>query len=435
MRLVRDGLITLFCRVLSMLGALGLSVATARCLGPQGRGIFALPTIDAAIATAMFVGLSTAVSYQLLHQQAGRAAIRAIARVALPFVAAGSVIVIALGVAGHHGWATGFALASLPFAAMTSIAQGVCYGTHRVRLANYIGLALTLVTLLGTILGFAFIARSPRVAIAAWLLSQALVALAASIVVARIGRELPAVAAAAPGAFPFAAKNGAVNLVTLLNYRADVYIVALLTPPSVLGMYTLAVAGAEATQLATQAIATSTAPHIGSLPPDRAQALTARAARNNVAVTALACVTIAVSAPALIAALFGPAFAPVGGVLRILLLGIAAMSVSGVLSNYFTLALGKPEQSLVIAGMGALTSIALGIVLVPRLGITGAAISVAVSYICSATLYVLLFTRATHIALRDIIVLRRADLQAYTSLIARSVGRIVRLMNLSERRT
>ncbi len=434
MRLVRDGLITLLCRVLSMVGALGLSVVTARCLGPQGRGVFALPTINAAIATAMFVGLSTAMSYLLL-QQAGRGAIRAVLLAAIPFVAVGSVMVVALGLVGNHGWATVFAVASLPFAAMTSIAQGVCYGTHRVRLANYIGLSLTLVSLLGTIAGFVLIERTPRIAIAAWLLSQVLVAVAGIAIITRIGRELAPSASPARNALHFATKIGAVNLVTLLNYRADVYIVALFTPPSVLGMYTLAVAGAEATQLATQAIATSTAPHIGSLPPDRSRALTARAARNTVAIAALACIAIASVAPRMVPALFGSAFQPVVGVLRILLVGIVALSVSGILSNYFTLALGKPERSLAIAGAGALTSVVLGLILVPRTGITGAAISVAASYICSATLYVLLFARAAEMPLRDILVLDTTDLYAYANLTLRTFAKLRRIVALSERPT
>jgi O-antigen/teichoic acid export membrane protein len=427
--LVRDGTVTLICRIGSLFGALALSIATARFLGPAGRGIFSLPTIDAGIATSFFLGLSTSTSYLLLNAKAGRGAIRAALLAAIPFVIGCTALVVALGLIGHHTWATLYAAASLPFAALFAIAQGVCTGTKRIRLANYIGVSLIFVTLTGTLLGFYFIGRTPFVAIAGWLISQAVVATAGIFIIARIAGELDDKHVSTLVALGFAARLGAVNLVTLLNYRADVYIVALFSTPSVLGMYTLAVAGAEAALTATQAVATTTAPHIGSLPDTESRQLTARAARNNVALATVTCLIIAAAAPVLIPAVFGRSFVPVVGALRILLFGIVAMSASAVLSNYFTLSRGRPEVSFYVASASATVSIVLSLILVPRMGINGAAISVASSYVFSAAIMIAYFQHETLLPFHQILILQRADVRAYRQLSGRLIGHLRRRGN------
>jgi O-antigen/teichoic acid export membrane protein len=417
--LVRDGLVTFMCRLLAILAALTMSILTARFLGPAGRGIFVLPTVDAGIAASFLAGLSAATSYFLLNARAGRGAIRTTLIAALPLTLACTALVFALGWVGHHLWASIYAAAFLPPTAIFLVAQGVCYGTKRIRMANYLGVSQSIMLLVAMIAGFLIVGRTPAVAIGAWLISQVFVAGFGIVLIRRYGGSLSHDRASTLSTLSFATRMGGVSMVTLLNYNVDVYMVGLLTTPGVLGMYTLAVSGAQAALSATQSVATTTAPHIGSLSDDDSRELTARAARNNVAIASAAAVLIALLARVLVHLAFGDRFGPVVGALRILLIGIVAMSTSAVLSNYFTLRRGRPELSFFVSSVGAAASIVLSCLLIPRLGINGAAIAVTSSYLLSTTLLVRAFTRESKLPLMTVLLLQAADVRAYRQMLGR----------------
>src|SRR6185312_6931548 len=85
----------------------------------------------------------------------------------------------------------------------------------------------------------------------------------------------------------FSVRAGLANLVTQLNYRGDLYVVALLTTPAVLGQYTVAVSAAETLLIVTQIPALVTSPHVGSMECGPAARLTAACVRTTL-VAALA---------------------------------------------------------------------------------------------------------------------------------------------------
>src|SRR5690348_7675566 len=67
-RVMYDGLYTFAVRLLNIGMAAGLTVLTARMLGPSGRGTYALPGVEAALVASAFGGLSSATSYFLLNR-------------------------------------------------------------------------------------------------------------------------------------------------------------------------------------------------------------------------------------------------------------------------------------------------------------------------------------------------------------------------------
>src|SRR3984957_8274496 len=234
---------------LARIGVLGLAAAinilVARGLGPAGGGPYALPSIDASMATTFALGLSSAVSYYMLKRRSG-------ARVLLPalasagmFVAAGSVLTVAIAWWNHNLWAAWPALAYLPSYAVVTLVSGYCIGTGRVRWWSIVNVATMLATLVLIGTGFLTVGRPPAVAIAGWAGGMLVVALAGAVAVARDARKLGDDGEKAEGFANYGGRAGLVNVMTLLNYRVDVYIVAALAPLSVLGMYAVAVAGAE----------------------------------------------------------------------------------------------------------------------------------------------------------------------------------------------
>jgi O-antigen/teichoic acid export membrane protein len=400
--------------MLTMLLAAALGILTARILGTHGRGIYVTPMVNAGIVTAAFTGLSSATSYFLLRRNAGRTVVRAGLVVALGFIVVAAGAVCILAAIGHALWAAAAAIISLPGPAALMIATGYATGTYRVRLCAVLGAASTAVTLVVMLFIF-FVSgeRNPSGAIVGWLIATNLVAVGVVVWMLRDSRRLPAGTISLTSYARYTLRSGLVGLVTLLNYRADVYLVAVLGTPAMLGMYTLAVSAAETLLTTTQVTAVVTAPHVGGLEEREAAALAARAVRHNVLIAGLCCAGLAILAPFAVQLLYGSTFLPVVPALRVLLIGVFALSLGSPMATYFTIRLGRPEVPLILASSSAVICIVACIVLIPRIGLVGAALASTIAYIAGQTAAIVWFTSVARVGVRAMLVPRRSDLLAY----------------------
>ncbi len=411
---ISDGIFTFALRIANVLAALILGVLTARLLGPAGKGVYALPMVQAGLLSTGFAGLMSATSYFMLNERSGRRIVATASYAALGFIAVAALGVLALAAIGHSLWAAPAAIASLPAVAAVNVVTGYVVGIRRVRYATTVALATTLATLSFMGAGLFLVARSPFVAIAAWIASTSLVAFAAYAAMLVHSRRLERGQPVPVRRFwHMALKIAATGFVSLLNYRADLYIVAVLLPPAELGLYTVAVSGAESLLVPTQVAALVSSPHIGSLQPAAAAQLAARCVRNNLLAALAVCVGLFALAPFLVGLLYGAAFVPLVPSLRILLAGVVALSLGSPISNYYTLKLGKPEIPLVLAGVSAAICIAVTLVLVPHAGIEGAAIGSTVAYVVGQGLGLGYFARRTGVRWSQMLVPRLDDVAVY----------------------
>ncbi|MBV8489143.1 MAG: oligosaccharide flippase family protein [Candidatus Eremiobacteraeota bacterium] len=409
-----DAIFSLLMRAANIAAALGLGILTARLLGPAGKGVYALPMVQAGLVGTAFVGLSSATTYALLNQHAGRSIVRTATLAAVIFTIGGGLAIAVVALATRAYWAAPAAIASLPALAAANVVTGYVTGIKRIRYASTILTATTACTLALMALGFYFVARSAWVAIGVWIAASTLVAIVAYAAMLWHARKLePGVRVDMRGYLRLATKVGATSLVTLLNYRADLYIVAVLLSPAALGIYTVAVSAAESLLLPTQVCALVASPHIGSLDKPLAANLAARCVRNNLLIAIVACAALFVLAPLLVNLLYGPSFAPVVTPMRILLLGVVALSLGSPVSSYYTLRLGKPEIPLVLAGASAAVCIVTTIVLIPHLGLIGAAIGSTVAYVAGQGLGLGYFARLTGLRWNAMLVPTPADLRVY----------------------
>jgi len=416
--IVADGAYTLLLRLLNIGAAAALGILTARLLGPSGKGIYALPMVQAGLVTAAFAGLSRATSYFLLNRNAGSRILRPAFVSALAFVAAGAAVVGAIALASGQLWAALPAIASLPSAAAINFVTGYVVGVKRVRYASTLTVAMNVGTFVLMAAGLLAVGRTPSVAIAVWIVASTLISFAALAAVVLHARRLtPSEPVSVIEYLRFTGKVGVVSLISLLNYRADLYIVAWMAPAATLGMYTVAVSAAESLLVPTQVAALVTSPHVGGLDLQAAGQLTARCVRNNFLVAAVVCGVIFALAQPIVHLLYGSAFLPLVPALRVLLLGVFALSLGSPMSNYFTLKLGKPEVAMVFASISAAVCIAVSIVLVPRLGMLGAAIGSTAAYALGQAVATVYFSRMAHIPIQTILVPTLGDLTAYRDLL------------------
>lgn len=413
-RLFSDGLFTFAGRIASMVLAALLGIMTARVLGPHGRGLYAIPMVAAGLVAAVFPGLSLAASFYLLREKAGRGAIRPLLIVSALFFVAGALVAAIIAYSMHAAWAALPAALSLIGSIGSMLATGYSTGTHRVRYNTTFALYATSATFLVIGAAFLLLARNAPVAIWGWVVATGAVGIALLAWVIRDSRRLdPGTPVPVRAMLWYALRTGAVSLVSLLNYRADLYIVAVMTTPAMLGMYSVAVTAAETLLAVTQVTGIVASPHIGSMDERASAALAARCVRHNVLVSGITSGALALAAPFAVHLLYGEAFMPVVPAMRVLIAGVFALSLGSPMSTYFTIRLGRPGVAFTLASISAVLCAGVTILLVPRIGLTGAAAGSTLGYAVSQTLAILYFSRTSNIRLGTIVLPKASDVRAY----------------------
>jgi len=412
-----DGLFTFVVRLAKIALTAALAILTARALGPAGRGIYALPGVEAALVGSAFGGLSSATTYFLLNRNPNKSLLRAIFLATFALVVAAAVAVVPLAYLAGQASAAIPAILVLPSFALLNLASGYALGIKRVRFSSTIAALQTFFTIAVMLAAFVLAQRTPAVAIGAWVAGSTIAGIVslAYILIHGNSRLNGPDTIGIREYWHFCLKVTSVNVVTLLNYRADLYIVALFLPPAALGMYSIAVAGAESLLVPTQVAALVTSPHIGGMEVRDAALLTARCVRHNLLISIVVCVPLFIFAEPVIKALYGPKFVPLVPAFDILLIGVLVLSLSSPVSSFFTLKLGVPQVTFRLATLSALVCIATTIALVRDLGMAGAAIGSSAGYVVGQTIGLWYFAKRARIGARLMLLPTASDALVYWS--------------------
>jgi len=395
-RVSRNIFETLVFRGLSTPIALVLVVVQSRFLAPGGRGQFILVVLSVTILSRLFGQLGLAVTSRM--QQHGmelrRLVHRAFALALLLGLGGGAAIVawgnVQRGV-GVDLAAIG-AVALLPNIVWQSV-SGVLLGLGRVRLWNWIQTLPPILTLVGMLVFVVAYDGGVRGALLAWALAHAITALFALAATRHVWApfaldELVDVALAR-----LAITMGAVQVVNLISYRIELFILDRYRGIGAVGVYSISMQAAEAIWLVAAAIATSvTAPAVQEDEPG-ARRLIARSALRGLVYTAVLAAVVGITAPLLIPALFGHDFRHAARPLAFLLPGIVAYAPVSILVVYLSVRRGRPRLSLAVAVVGLLVTASASVVLIPRHGASGAALSSTIGYVAGGGLAWLFFAR------------------------------------------
>lgn len=421
--LLHDGVYTLIGRVLRTALALALGVLVARALGPYQRGLYALPTaVYTGLILSVFTGISLAVSYFMLTAGAGREILRPALWTCAIFSALGAVPAAAAAVFGHNAWAAVPSVLILPCSAATMVLLGYAVGSKQIRWQTSYSVASTAALLAGIGAALALFGASAAVAVTAFVTVNIAVGAACLWVVFRDAGARSGPPVRLRDFILYALRVGAVNLVTLLNYRADLYVVALLSTTAVLGQYAVAVSAAEGLLVVTQVGAIVTSPHVGAMQQKDAALMTAACVRASLVIAIPICAGFYALAPFVVHVLYGAAYLPLVPALRILLVAVLVLSLGSPVSNFFTLNRGKPEVALASAFAAAAVCLTLSWVLVPRIGMVGAALATAIAYFFGECMRLGFFVHATRVPIATILLPTRRDAESCAAL-ARSATR------------
>src|SRR5688500_9053449 len=385
-RVGRNIVETLLFRGLSTPIALLLVVLQSRFLEPSGRGTFVLVVLSVTILSRLLGQLGLAVTTRTrTHGADVRPLVhRAFALAAVLGVAGAGLVVIS----GAATDAVGTELALIAAAALVpnvlwQTLSGVLLGLARVRVWNYVQALSPLLTLAGMLVLVVGFGGGVRAAVVAWTLAHLLTAAFALAVTRGVWLPLgpsPVWDEHGRTILRLALVMGAVQVVNLIAYRVELFILEWYDGVEAVGIYSIAMQAAEAIWLVPAAIATAiTGPAVHDDERD-AGGLVRRSALKGLAYTAGVAVIVGLAAPFLIPFLFGSDFDSAARPLALLLPGVVAYAPVTVLVVYLSLRHGRPNLSLAVSVSAAVVTAALAFALIPSHGVEGAAIARAVGY-------------------------------------------------------
>lgn len=212
----------------------------------------------------------------------------------------------------------------------------------------------------------------------------------------------------------FGWKSHLSNILTFINYRADLFFVNFFLNPAATGVYVIAVQLAESLWMLSNSVSIVIFPRLSELnkSEDTRRQLTPLISRWLLFLSAGGAVIISLFAPPFIKLLYGNEFLTAIGALQWLLPGILVGSVSRVLANDIA-ARGKPELNLYIALITVSFNIVSNIILIPIFGLKGAAIATTLAYTLDAVAKLWLYARLSGNSWWKPILFNADDLQLF----------------------
>lgn len=193
--------------------------------------------------------------------------------------------------------------------------------------------------------------------------------------------------------------------------------------PAAVGLYGVAVSIAERLWIVSQSISSVLYPAISSSSDvDSKNKLTSVISRNVLFFSIIAGIVFYFASDLIFRLLFGEAYADSSDILKMLLPGIILFSVDRILSNDLA-GRGKPELNMYTSIFTVASNIILNILLIPKVGIAGAAISTSVTYSLSTLVKMFLFKRETGVSYSKMLLLQKEDLILFKRLINKAVKR------------
>jgi len=179
-----------------------------------------------------------------------------------------------------------------------------------------------------------------------------------------------------------------------LSWRLDMMILSTLGSAEAVGYYAVATKIAETVRPLSGSLNFVLRPLFASLPAQEARTEGVRLLRSFFAVNFLAVTLLWLMSGIIIDRLFGPDFAAAIPACRILLVGLVAFGVDGVL-NGFNVGTGRPEFNAYAAVVGLVITLAGDLTLITRYGLMGAAVTSAVAYTAKGLALAAIFVSLT----------------------------------------
>lgn len=396
-------------RVVRFVLAMATTFLLSRLLGPAGRGDYALAILVPMTLLALGqLGLPSAFSFFAGRGRAGRSLLRWALGLALGIslvLLLGALLVLpaltATVLRNAPEDLVRIALVSLPFQFVASFCGAVLIGRQTFLAYNTVLVAQSVLALVLVILLVGVADLGPVGAVA----GNVVVAVAAAIALAVALRTHTSSTEMAPDLDArelsrFGMRVFPASVTTFFSYRIDVYLLGFLLVgtsnevAAAIGLYTLAVSLAELSFFVPDAVSTVFFPRVAGAERERADEMAPMVSRTTILVMLI--VTVGLLPAAYIAVhVVLPDFTDALPAFAVLIPGVVALGVAKVLSSYVS-GLGLPTPVTIAAIVSLAVNAVANVILIPVVGIVGAAIASTISYSVNTLLLVGVASRLSH---------------------------------------
>jgi O-antigen/teichoic acid export membrane protein len=265
-------------------------------------------------------------------------------------------------------------------------------------------------------------ALSVGTAVGTWIGGQTL---ATMLLLAHVGRKRAGFGRPdlhlAKRALGFGVQSHAGRVMLLGNYRLDQWLLGAISGSRELGLYSVAVAWAEALWFLPTTLSAVQRPDLVRAAKREAARLSALIFRAAVLLTLVSAGGMLILAPFFCVTIFGDDFHGSIIDLRVLVLGTLGVVALKLLGNALT-AQRHPVLASSAIGAGFAATMVLDVILIPPYGGLGAAIASTLAYSAGGLAIVIIFSRALGSPIRDLVP-RRGDLSLYWRTVSRRLRR------------
>ena len=426
-KLGKNTTMTLVRQLMAAVLGLGTSVLLARMLGPDGKGIFSMvilfPTL---IVTFSNLGISPASVYYLARKDFSLAHVVR-GNIFLGLGISGAVIIVSIIFVSFWssiifpGIPQGllfFGIILIPLSIFESYLISIFQGLQNFRVYNILNISPRGVTLVIAAIGLLVFKAEVWVAILANILGVA-TGLIISLIYLKpyLFSKVRGTALYVKKSIGYGWKANLSNILAFLNYRVDMFLVNAFLNPTSVGLYSISVSIAEKLWMLSQSVSVVLLPRLSELKDDEdiRRKITPLISRWVLLVTILISVVLAVISPWIIKIFFGEEFNESAVALQIILPGIVVGSMSRVIANDIA-ARGKPEINMYVSLFTVAVNIVCNIILIPVMGINGAALTTTISYSLGGIVKLIIYSRITGILWHKTIIPTKTDFNLIISL-------------------
>ena len=432
-RILLDVLGLIGSRAMLVVFGLGTGIITARVLGPHDRGLFTvLLLLPQTLVNFAKMGVAQANVYYIRRRGAS---VGTVASNSLVLCVGIAVLLLALcylagdwflapftrGATPSQIW---LALCLVPFVLIESyflsILQAVeAFGAYNLQsvykaVFGFCGITITLLLLDGRLW--------------AALLSQVVVLSAANLwLLYQVWRIAPFRlrwdGSVGRGTLAFGSKSYLQTLAAHLHYRIDLYLIAYFLNPAEVAFYSIAVNMTNPILQIPDAVGTVIFPKLAGSSEATAHARTAVTCRHTLFATVVAAAVYAGIGSQVLTLFYGARYAPAIRPMLLMLPGIIMISLYQILTRNFT-SRNRQQVNIVAAAVALAVNTSLNLLLIPRFGIAGAAVSTAISYSLAALLLLFFFVHESGGSVRGTILIRTEDLAAYPRMLLAAGARM-----------
>ena len=309
-------------------------------------------------------------------------------------------------------------VATIPASVLFSIIMALFTGEERFRLRSLMALANRAAALLAFLIAIPLLGRHAETAVVGSFMGLLFAILVSLTFVQHFFRGAWKIWEARSNLIPtmvFGLRGQAGNLAAFFSYRLDVFVVNYFLDASQVGLYALGVLVSESLWQLAGIVSTALFPRTARTIDSGAEEFTCMILRQVVLITVAAALVIAVTSPFVIPLLFGARFSPSVAVIWWILPGTVAFALAKVISADLA-GRGLNVHLPISALIGFAFTLLFDLVLIPRMGIQGAALASSVAYL-AATIYLF-------------VVIQRELKASWRSLLLPSFGELVAYLRL-----